>query len=103
MADYFQRMEKYLIQNSTVASTSHFVESAWFCAGMVETLVNTGRQIDAVYFAYAFQLMESFPPVPLLKAYLDEVMKNVQEICGNAENPGAQVCVWFIMFICVRN
>ncbi|KAJ0963452.1 hypothetical protein J5N97_028574 [Dioscorea zingiberensis] len=58
--------------------------------GLVETFVSKGRLIDAVHFAHAFQLTESFPPVPLLKAYLDEVTKTVQEIIGDARNAGAQ-------------
>ncbi|KAJ6805244.1 FRIGIDA-like protein 3 [Iris pallida] len=51
--------------------------------GFIETLVNRGRQIDAVHFAHAFQLTESFPPVPLLKDYLNTVKTTTQE---NAES-----------------
>ncbi|KAJ6834470.1 FRIGIDA-like protein 3 [Iris pallida] len=40
--------------------------------GFVETLVNSGRPIDAVHFGHAFQLTESFPPVPLLKEHLEQ-------------------------------
>ncbi|XP_020094277.1 FRIGIDA-like protein 3 isoform X2 [Ananas comosus] len=38
---------------------------------VIETLVNRGRHIDAVHFVDAFQLFESYPPVSLLKAYLE--------------------------------
>lgn len=47
-------------------------------AGIVEFLINSGKQIDAVHFIHAFQLMESFPPVPLLKTYLKELRRNSQ-------------------------
>ena len=36
-------------------------------ADVVETLVNSGRQIEAVKFAHAFGLTEKFPHVSLLK------------------------------------
>ena len=44
-------------------------------AGVIEVLVNSGRQIDAVNLAFAFDLMEQFSPVPLLKSYLKEARK----------------------------
>ncbi|ONK59933.1 uncharacterized protein A4U43_C08F12440 [Asparagus officinalis] len=58
--------------------------------GVVETLVKTGRQIDAVHFAHAFQLTETFPPVPLLKEYLNNVTGNAQESTGDAAVVGGQ-------------
>ncbi|KAF8664315.1 hypothetical protein HU200_054865 [Digitaria exilis] len=41
--------------------------------GIIEELVNRHRQIDAVHFIQAFGLSETFPPVPLLKTYVDEL------------------------------
>ncbi|CAK9309862.1 unnamed protein product [Citrullus colocynthis] len=43
--------------------------------GVIEVLVNSGRQIDAVNLAFAFELTEQFSPVPLLKSYLKEAKK----------------------------
>ncbi|KAI3880949.1 hypothetical protein MKW92_017458 [Papaver armeniacum] len=43
--------------------------------GVIEVLVNTGRQIDAVNLAYAFELTEQFSPVVLLKSHLKEARK----------------------------
>ncbi|CAL5420050.1 unnamed protein product [Camellia sinensis] len=40
---------------------------------VIEELVNCGKQFDAVHFIHAFQLTESFPPVPLLKTYLKDL------------------------------
>ncbi|GAV58772.1 Frigida domain-containing protein [Cephalotus follicularis] len=54
--------------------------------GVVGSLVNNGKQIDAVHFIHAFQLAEIFPPVPLLKTYLKELRRNSQ---GKGENSGA--------------
>lgn len=62
-----------------------------FSAGVVETLVKTGRHIDAVHFAFAFHLTETFPPVPLLKEYLNNVKGNAQENSGDAAATGGQV------------
>ncbi|CAK9186295.1 unnamed protein product [Ilex paraguariensis] len=46
--------------------------------GVVEALIDSGKQIDAVHFIHAFQLTESFPLVPLLKAYLKDLRRNSQ-------------------------
>ncbi|XP_010271588.1 PREDICTED: FRIGIDA-like protein 3 isoform X2 [Nelumbo nucifera] len=46
--------------------------------GVVESLIIRGRQVDAVHFVQAFQLTESFPPVPLLKTYLKDLRRNSQ-------------------------
>ncbi|XVF17579.1 hypothetical protein REPUB_Repub10bG0135700 [Reevesia pubescens] len=52
--------------------------------GVVELLIKSGRQIDAVRFIHAFQLIESFPPVPLLKTYLKDLRRNSQGKGGNS-------------------
>ncbi|KAJ4966547.1 hypothetical protein NE237_018396 [Protea cynaroides] len=54
--------------------------------GVVESLLSRGRQIDAVHFIQAFQLTESFPPVPLLKTYLKDSRRNSQ---GKGSSGGA--------------
>ncbi|XP_050365383.1 FRIGIDA-like protein 3 [Argentina anserina] len=46
--------------------------------GLVESMIRIGKQIDAVHFIHAFELSESFPPVPLLKTYLKELRRNSQ-------------------------
>ncbi|KAE8730555.1 FRIGIDA-like protein 3 [Hibiscus syriacus] len=43
--------------------------------GVIEVLANSGRQIDAVNLAFAFNLTAQLSPVPLLKAYLKEAKK----------------------------
>lgn len=43
--------------------------------GVIEVLINSGRQIDAVNLAFAFELTEQFSPVALLKFYLKEARK----------------------------
>ncbi|XP_077252956.1 FRIGIDA-like protein [Tasmannia lanceolata] len=57
--------------------------------GVIEVLVNGGRQIEAVNLAFAFQLTEQFDPVPLLKAYIKEARKASQVKQGNT-SPSAQ-------------
>ncbi|KAK7386388.1 hypothetical protein VNO78_26590 [Psophocarpus tetragonolobus] len=53
---------------------------------VVESLINNGKQIAAVHFIHAFQLQESFPPVPLLKAYLKNRRRNSQVKTGNVRD-----------------
>ncbi|KAJ6821189.1 FRIGIDA-like protein 3 [Iris pallida] len=58
--------------------------------GVITLLVNSGRQIEGVNLAYAFELTEQFAPVPLLKAYLKEVRK-VSQVKAGSVSPGAQL------------
>ncbi|KAE8708097.1 FRIGIDA-like protein 3 [Hibiscus syriacus] len=58
--------------------------------GVIEVLVNSGRQIDAVNLAFAFELTQQFSPVPLLKSYLKDARKAASPVkLGNA-SPTAQ-------------
>ncbi|MQM00679.1 hypothetical protein Taro_033413 [Colocasia esculenta] len=59
---------------------------------VIEALSNSGRQIEAINLAYAFELTEQFAPVPLLKAYLKESRRTSQVKAGNT-SPSAQVSI----------
>ncbi|KAK6238771.1 hypothetical protein QUC31_004240 [Theobroma cacao] len=58
--------------------------------GVIEVLVNNGRQIDAVNLAFAFELTEQFSPVPLLKSYLKEARKASSPVKPGNASPSAQ-------------
>ncbi|GLT94326.1 hypothetical protein SLE2022_120720 [Rubroshorea leprosula] len=58
--------------------------------GVIEVLVNNGRQIDAVNLAFAFELTEQFSPVPLLKSYLKDARKVSSPIKPGNTSPPAQ-------------
>ncbi|KAE8038028.1 hypothetical protein FH972_010575 [Carpinus fangiana] len=58
--------------------------------GVIEVLVNSGRQIDAVNLAFAFELTEQFSPVPLLKSYLKEARKASSPVKSGNSSPTAQ-------------
>ncbi|CAN1345254.1 FRIGIDA-like protein 3 [Linum perenne] len=59
--------------------------------GVIEVLVNSGRQIDAVNLAFAFELTNQFSPVPLLKSYLKDARRSSPSAkAGNAAS-NAQV------------
>ncbi|XP_023513965.1 FRIGIDA-like protein 3 [Cucurbita pepo subsp. pepo] len=58
--------------------------------GVIEVLVNSGRQIDAVNLAFAFELTVQFPPVPLLKSYLKEAKKSSSPVKPGNASPTAQ-------------
>jgi len=63
-------------------------------SGVIEVLVNSGRQIDAVNLAFAFDLTEQFSPVTLLKSYLKEARKVSSSVKpGNASPITGQVRV----------
>ncbi|KAE8704122.1 Metal transporter Nramp3 family protein [Hibiscus syriacus] len=51
---------------------------------VVQLLINSGRQIDAVRLIHALQLTETFPTVPLLKTYLKDLRRNSQGKGGHS-------------------
>ncbi|KAK4573408.1 hypothetical protein RGQ29_031391 [Quercus rubra] len=57
---------------------------------VIEVLVISGRQIDAVNLAFAFELTEQFSPVPLLKSYLKEARKASSPVKAGNTSPTAQ-------------
>ncbi|CAN6203968.1 unnamed protein product [Urochloa humidicola] len=57
--------------------------------GVIGVLVESGKPIDAINLAYAFELTEQFEPVQLLKAYLRDV-KKVSHAKNVKMSPGAQ-------------
>nr|XP_048336956.1 FRIGIDA-like protein 3 [Ziziphus jujuba var. spinosa] len=59
-------------------------------SGVVEVLVNSGRQIDAVNLAYAFDLTEKFSPVAILKSYLKEARKASSPVKPGNASPTVQ-------------
>lgn len=55
---------------------------------MIEELISRGQQLDAVHFTYEVGLVDKFPPVPLLKAYLKDARKAAASIMDDPNNPG---------------
>ena len=51
-----------------------------FIAGVIEVVLNSGRHIDAVNLAFAFELTKQFPPVELLKSYLTEAKRSSSQV-----------------------
>ncbi|KAE9603413.1 hypothetical protein Lal_00008224 [Lupinus albus] len=58
--------------------------------GVIEILVSSGRQIDAVNLTFAFDLTEQFSPVPLLKSYLNDARK-ASPVKSVNSSPTAQI------------
>ncbi|OIW01065.1 hypothetical protein TanjilG_14248 [Lupinus angustifolius] len=58
--------------------------------GVIKVLVDSGRHIDAVNLAFAFDLTEQFSPVPLLKSYLDDARK-FSHVKSVNSSPTAQI------------
>ncbi|CAI8608300.1 unnamed protein product [Vicia faba] len=59
--------------------------------GVIEVLVNSGRQIDAVNLAFAFDLIEQFSPIPLLKSYLNDAKKTSTPVKSVNSSSTAQI------------
>ncbi|KAJ9549012.1 hypothetical protein OSB04_021555 [Centaurea solstitialis] len=58
--------------------------------GVIDVLVNSGRHIDAVNLAFAFELTQKFSPVSLLKSYLTEARRVPSAIKSGNMSPTAQ-------------
>ncbi|MED6107714.1 hypothetical protein PIB30_016753 [Stylosanthes scabra] len=59
--------------------------------GVIEVLANSGRQIDAVNLAFAFDLTGQFSPVSLLKSYLKDSRKVSSPVRSANSSPAAQI------------
>ncbi|KAJ6836503.1 FRIGIDA-like protein 4a [Iris pallida] len=46
-----------------------------FMPGIIEELIGKGQQLDAINFSYEAGLQDKFPPVPLLKSFLEDSQK----------------------------
>lgn len=61
-------------------------------ADVIELLISSGKQVNAVRLIHAFELTRSFPPVPLLKTYLKDLRRNSQGKGASSEGvAGVQV------------
>ncbi|KAK1295669.1 hypothetical protein QJS10_CPB15g01575 [Acorus calamus] len=52
----------------------------------INKLVTKGKELDAVRFVFAFDLVNKIPPVPLLKAYVKGSKKTSQEVRNKGNN-----------------
>ncbi|CAM0905476.1 unnamed protein product [Alopecurus aequalis] len=59
-------------------------------ADIIEELIAKGQQLDAVNFAYEAGLQEKFPPVPLLKSYLEDSKKTSSAVSDNSSTSSGQ-------------
>ncbi|GAB2294883.1 FRIGIDA-like protein 4a [Dionaea muscipula] len=55
---------------------------------MIEELISRGQQVDAVHFTHEVGLVDKFPTVPLLKAFLKDAKKAAAAISEDPNNTG---------------
>ncbi|XP_071725552.1 FRIGIDA-like protein 4a [Rutidosis leptorrhynchoides] len=58
---------------------------------MIEELISRGQQVDAVHFTYEVGLVQRFPPVSLLKAFLKDAKKAATSILEDPNNSSRAV------------
>lgn len=68
-------------------------------ADMIEELISRGQQVDAVHFTQEVGLVDRFPPVPLLKAFLKDAKKAATSIMEDPNNSGRAAVFNIIFFI----
>lgn len=67
----------------------HLIKSLGFTnklPDLIQRLKSKGRQIDAVKFVYALDAVDKFPPVPLLKDYVNVSVKVGQDVLKKGNN-----------------
>lgn len=64
-------------------------------ADIIQELISRGQQLDAVHFTYEVGLVDKFPPVPLLKAFLKDAKKAASSILEDPNN-ASKAMVGFI-------
>ncbi|KAI9115152.1 hypothetical protein K1719_014165 [Acacia pycnantha] len=55
---------------------------------LIGELISKGQQLDAVHFTYEVGLVDRFPPVPLLRAFLKDAKKAAASILEDPNNAG---------------
>jgi hypothetical protein len=55
-------------------------------AVVVEKLIKDGKAIQAVTFSCAFDLLDQFPPAPLLKSHINDAKKQANTILKSGNN-----------------
>ncbi|KAI7990099.1 FRIGIDA-like protein 4a [Camellia lanceoleosa] len=62
------------------------IELECLCTDMIEELINREQQVDAVHFTFKVGLEGKFPPIPLLKAFLNNAKKAADSILEDPNN-----------------
>ncbi|OEL28240.1 hypothetical protein BAE44_0010741, partial [Dichanthelium oligosanthes] len=63
-----------------------------FSAELMDYLIGNGQQIDALYFARVFNLVDKYPPVSLLKGYVEKAKQTAVEISQKNVTHQSLVC-----------
>lgn len=70
-------------------------------AVVIDKLIKTEKEIEAIYFVHQSGLIDRFPPESLLKMHLESSKKKSNSILKDGNNsPGALVCYpnWLLRF-----
>jgi hypothetical protein len=63
----------------------------YYFSDVVQELITSGNVIDAIYIAYEAGLLERFPPVPLLNAYIKESSEKAQAVLSSRRRSSSAV------------
>jgi hypothetical protein len=68
------------------------------CPDFIQMLISQDKRLEAIRFIYAFEMVDKFPPVPLLKAHL-KLAKKIAMSWKGKNNIKAQVFLpFFFLF-----
>ena len=85
------KMQKSLLSFLTQVCLVRYMLTEGTCVftDIIDELVKSGKEIEAVYFAFESGLTERFSPVSLLKSYLHNSRKNATTILKNGNHSSA--------------
>lgn len=92
--------EKEKNRKSDTSYLMYFAKGTCVVTDIIDELVKSGKEIEAVYFASESGLTERFSPVSLLKSYLHNSRKNATTILKNGNySTAATVCANSNLFL----
>ncbi|CAO2205356.1 unnamed protein product [Urochloa humidicola] len=69
-----------------LARIAHILEFEESLGDIVEQLIKSGNVVEAIYVAHEADLLEKFPPLPLLKAYLRDTSNKAQAVLKSGKH-----------------
>jgi len=63
-----------------------------FSAELMDYLIENGQQVDVLYWACVFNLVDKYPPVSLLKGYVEKAKQTAIEIFQKKMTHESLVC-----------
>lgn len=62
------------------------IDLSFVVSDFIQSLISQKKRLEAVRFIYAFELVDKFPPVPLLQDHLNDAKKASRTVWKNSKS-----------------